>query len=416
MITTREPVLRDRPTDSCRGGAGTGQGASILLLMPDPYCGAGGIARYGRDLIDAVSSTPRAGQIASVARGSPKISSLGPSRALPTNVVERRAGGRASFALHALRLARATRPALIVCGHVHYLRLATALKNHCGSKVVALAYGIDVFTPRTRSTGHLLHQVDVTVAVSRHTRRLLMDWSGLAGERVRVIGGAVRDDRTDRTAPGAPVAREAPVLDAAARARIRRRIGFDDRAEVLLTVGRMDARERYKGHDALIDALPAVLRERPDSRLLFVGGGSDGPRLRARAVRAGVEGAVRILDAVSDEDLVLLYAAADGFAMPSSREGFGYVFLEALEAGLPVLAGDADGARDPLGDGVRGVLVDPRSPEQVKDGALAVLECGRARAHGHDAGWTPPAIPEAFRFVAFRRRWNALIDALLEQG
>ena len=60
--------------------------------------------------------------------------------------------------------------------------------------------------------------------------------------------------------------------------------------------------------------------------------------------------------------------------MPSKKEGFGYVFLEALACGKPVIAGNCDGSRDPLLDGELGQLVDPDNVDEVADAIRRVVD------------------------------------------
>ncbi len=77
---------------------------------------------------------------------------------------------------------------------------------------------------------------------------------------------------------------------------------------------------------------------------------------------------------VPDEELPDHYRLADVFAMPSTGEGFGIVFLEALACGTPVLAGNRDGSTDALDAGRLGTLVDPLSDEEITDGLSALLQ------------------------------------------
>ena len=76
---------------------------------------------------------------------------------------------------------------------------------------------------------------------------------------------------------------------------------------------------------------------------------------------------------VSDSELPEHYRLADVFALPSSGEGFGIVFLEALACGVPVLGGNADGTVDALADGELGELVDPFSTDQIASALIRSL-------------------------------------------
>ena len=126
---------------------------------------------------------------------------------------------------------------------------------------------------------------------------------------------------------------------------------------MLLTVGRMDARERYKGHDRVIEALPQLVAAGHDVIYVVVGEGDDVDRLKVSAVEAGVADRVRFIGAVGRETLVDAYRMADLFVMPSTGEGFGIAFLEAMACGTPALGLAIAGAADALADGELGTVV-----------------------------------------------------------
>ena len=136
---------------------------------------------------------------------------------------------------------------------------------------------------------------------------------------------------------------------------------------VLLTVGRMDSRERYKGHDRVIAAIPDLVKGH-DICYLVVGEGDDRSRLEALARNAGVSDRV-VSWRGGFTTLSEIYRAADLFVMPSTGEGFGVAFLEAMASGTPALGLDVAGSRDALGDGELGSVV----PENEISEAIARL-------------------------------------------
>ena len=111
----------------------------------------------------------------------------------------------------------------------------------------------------------------------------------------------------------------------------------------------------------MIRALPRILADHPETIYLIVGDGDDRPRLEALSAEIGVADKVRFVGSARAEELPDYFRLADVFVMPSTGEGFGIAFLEAMASGIPVIGGNQDGSLDPLGDGTLGIAVDPEN-------------------------------------------------------
>jgi glycosyltransferase involved in cell wall biosynthesis len=124
----------------------------------------------------------------------------------------------------------------------------------------------------------------------------------------------------------------------------------------VLAVGRLS---RYKGVHVLVDALAQL----PQARLLLIGTGECEGELRARAAERGVAARLSFAGELEDADLAAAYASADVFALPSldRSEAFGLVLLEAMRAGLPVVASaiPGSGVVEVVEDAGTGLLVAP---------------------------------------------------------
>lgn len=153
------------------------------------------------------------------------------------------------------------------------------------------------------------------------------------------------------------------------------RYGLNDK-KVILTVGRMSAAERYKGHDRIIRCLEEVRIAVPQAVYLIVGTGDDQPRLESLSRWLGISEKVIFAGPVPVDQLVDHYALADVFAMPSTGEGFGIVFLEAAAAGLPVIGGDGDGSVDALADGAVGHIINTGDKTALVDALVIALTSG----------------------------------------
>jgi len=174
--------------------------------------------------------------------------------------------------------------------------------------------------------------------------------------------------------------------DPAARSELRRRYRLGT-APVVSCVSRLVAR---KGQDTLIRALPRVRARVPGARLLLVGDGTYGGRLRRLAVECDVVEHVVFTGAVPAAELAAHHAVGDAFALPCRTrgggldvEGLGIALLEAAASGLPVVAGDSGGAPETVQDGRTGHVVDGRDLDAVADAVAGLLaDPGRARAMG----------------------------------
>lgn len=165
----------------------------------------------------------------------------------------------------------------------------------------------------------------------------------------------------------------------------KERIGLDPANVVIGTVGRM---EEQKGHAILLDAF-SLLRSMPgvpaDSlRLLVVGDGRLKPATEARAARLGITDACRFPGSITH--LGDVYRAIDVFVMPSLWEGLSLAMLEAMAAGLPMVATDVGGVRDVLGDNRYGLLVPPGDPVVLAQALAKLLIDPQKRCELADSG------------------------------
>ena len=129
-------------------------------------------------------------------------------------------------------------------------------------------HGIEAWPRPKRHQRAAVESADLVLCVSRYTRARVLSWAAIAPERVIVLPNTVGEAFT----PG----------DASA---LRAKWGLEGK-RVLLTVGRMDARERYKGHDRVIEALPQLVAAGHDVIYVVLGDGDDVGRLKTTARRS----------------------------------------------------------------------------------------------------------------------------------
>jgi phosphatidylinositol alpha-1,6-mannosyltransferase len=310
----------------------------MLALVTDAFGGRGGIAQYNRDFLSALAGTGPEGVAV------PSITIL-PRHApdqvmLPSGIQQMPPRPRRlAYVLMALVAACTRRIDVVFCGHLYMASVAALVARVKGAKLVVQTHGIEAWPRPSRLQRAALEAADLVLCVSRHTRAAVLNWATIAPERVLVVPNTVGEAFT----PG-----ESWSLRAA--------LGLEGK-RVLLTIGRMDSRERYKGHDRVIAAIPELIAEGHDVDYVVMGDGDDSARLEMLAHEAGVSERVHFLGAVGPQGIVEAYRMADLFVMPSSGEGFGIAFLEAMASGTPALGLAMGGARDALADGELGMAV-----------------------------------------------------------
>lgn len=272
----------------------------------------------------------------------------------------------------------------VIVVHLHLAPAALPFAAR-GASIATVLCGIEAWKPLTRAQALALARTETLLAISQHT-----------ADRFRTVQRTMASRPIVVCPPGVPADDVAPATEPSSE-------------PVALIVGRMAAAERYKGHDALLEAWPAVCRAVPGARLRVVGDGDDRVRLEQKAAALGVAGAVQFAGRLSDKDLAVEYARCAAFVMPSTDEGFGLVFLEAMRAGRACLA-VRGAAAEIVVDGETGLVLRDQTPGEVARGVAALLgDPGRARTLGL-AGRA--RFEQFYTADAFRSRFLASVPTL----
>ncbi|MDQ3928909.1 MAG: glycosyltransferase family 4 protein, partial [Chloroflexota bacterium] len=166
-----------------------------------------------------------------------------------------------------------------------------------------------------------------------------------------------------------------------------------------------------KGHDYVIRAMPALLSRFPGLSYDIIGGGDWQPYLQSLAEEEGVSHAVRFHGVVPEEELRERYTAASVFVMPSRCEGFGFVFLEAMAQGTPVIGGNLDASPEVILDGKTGYLVNPTSVQAIVDTTSRLLADQALRNRMGEAAAS--YVEQRFSFERFRQQLAEYVAELL---
>jgi len=298
---------------------------------------------------------------------------------------------KVKFMARALLLARKS-PRIVLAAHPNLANPARWMKSISpASKTIVMCHGVEVWEPLPAGRKAALMAADMVLAPSTYTAEKLHTVQGVDVEKIRILPWPI-DPLMLRLAD-APSSLTLPE-------------GFPQ-GHVILTVGRWVAAERYKGADDMIRAIPQLMNSVPDVRLVLVGNGDDLPRLKDLMAELSLGASVRFYDRLSREQLAACYAHADVFALPSTGEGFGLVFLEAMAFGVPVVGAAAGGVTDIIKDGVNGRLVPGKDLATLVGKLGQLLGDGAMRATLGKKG--AEIVREKYQFQAFERRVESLL-------
>jgi phosphatidyl-myo-inositol dimannoside synthase len=306
--------------------------------------------------------------------------------------------GRAKvrFTLSAMARARSAskRSAPIVLAAHPNLALPAAWMQRISPhlKIIVMAHGVEVWQPLPSARRRALQRANLVLAPSSVTAQKLVEAQGIPQEKVRLFPWPLNPDFL-RLAEN-PAALQLPQSFPQGR--------------IVMTAGRWAASERYKGADELIRAVAQLRAAHPDLNLVVVGSGDDLPRLRQLARDLGAAEGVHFLESLAREEVAACYARADVFALPSTGEGFGFVFLEAMAFAKPVIGAAAGGATDLIEDGSNGLLIPPGDVASLAQALERLLHDHSLRAEMGRRG--TERVRSKYRFEVFEAALERILD------
>ena len=340
----------------------------VLLITPDFPPAIGGI----QNLLYNVCSYSRHHEIYVIA---PKIGqSKGFDASQPFEIHRvpsiTRLGRNKQFAFlalsKALQICNKRGVKLIYCGHIVAGITGLLLKRLCNLPYIVHTYALEITQAKNQKlVASILQNADRIITISEFTKASILKL-GVNCETIRKV------------LPGICLDEFHPDVDAS---NIIDKYNLSGKKGIL-TIGRLDANEQYKGQDMVIKAMPDILQAVPSAVYVIGGDGSDRGRLENLANEVGVSDKVLFTGWIPEAEKPAFYSTCDVFAMPSraiaqngnvKAEGFGIVYIEANACGKPVIGGNSGGVPDAVIDGVTGLLVEPTSPKAIGDAIIKLL-------------------------------------------
>ncbi len=233
--------------------------------------------------------------------------------------------------------------------------------------------------------------VDKFISNSEAGRQATIEREKFAPERIEVVYSGIPP-------------REIPIEH---RAEIRRSLGVADKAWPV--IGILANLREMKGHRDVIEALPLILRDWPDTVFLFAGRDDSDGAIARLAEERGVAHAIRFLGYV--EETPLLLAAMDIFMLPSQWEGLPASVVEAMHAGLPIITTSVGGIPELVRHEKEALLVEPGNPTALAAAVTRLAaDPGLAKRLGEAA---KRRAQECFSIETMVRRTAEIYEALL---
>jgi phosphatidylinositol alpha-1,6-mannosyltransferase len=318
----------------------------ILLLATEIWKSHGGIQRYMRILTRIFAGGEGDSMV---------LSLLDDDEDRPTEVAQRYStccrGNKQRFCFEAFRICQSGAVQNLVVGHVALLPLAwMLLRLGWIERYAVVLHGVESWRRLPWIYRRSARAAAVIVSTTHYTLREFRfhnDLQDIPGEVIPLA--STLDDPPAST-----------LLSMSQPSKSPRKGGLR-----LLTVSRLSPADGQKGVDTILHAVSRGRKDGLNLGLTIVGDGGDRRRLEDIAATLRLGDAVNFLGSVGDPELKAIFADADVFVMPSKKEGFGIVFLEAMAAGLPCIGANHGGIPEVITHAEDGFVIEYGDIDQL---------------------------------------------------
>ena len=285
---------------------------------------------------------------------------------------------------------------VVVLSHINLLVVGFFIKIFSPkTKLVLIAHGIEVWKTFPTWKKYIMKKCDLILPVSKFTKDTMIKLNRFPEEQYRILNNCLD--------PFLPE----PLHEEKSKDLLNK-YGLTKDNIILMTLTRLSAKEKYKGHDKVLYALQELINTDKNLRYLLVGKYDDAEKQRLdKLIRElELESIVVFAGFIPDEEIAAHYNLADIYIMPSKKEGFGIVFIEALYYGKPVIAGNKDGSVDALCNGRFGLLIDPDNQNEIV-GAINKMITNRS-------DYLPDysLLMEKFSYASYKENLKSIINSL----
>jgi phosphatidylinositol alpha-1,6-mannosyltransferase len=254
---------------------------------------------------------------------------------------------------------------IVILSHVNLALFGLVIKLlNPKCKVWLIAHGIEVWRPLSFIKRIFVKRYcDKIICVSSFTKNRMIHWHNSDPDKCVVLNNALDPFMN------LPVEFSKPEY-------LLNRYSLAPSDKIIFTLTRLASSEQYKGYEQVIKAVGHLKLTFPEIKYILSGQYDTAEEIRIRELitSCGVEEQVILTGFLPEKELADYFLLADLFVLPSKKEGFGIVFIEALACGLPVICGNADGSIDAIRNGELGTAINVDDQDELEKAIVKYLE------------------------------------------
>ncbi len=351
----------------------------ILILLADLYSATGGIQTFNKCLIKALKelNTKNEFEITVYILNDKNITAESETSNVTFKCFNK---SKISFALESIL--KSNQSDIVLFGHVNLSPLAIFTNNK--ARKFLFIHGIEVWKRLSPLKTLGIKKIERIISVSKFTQLQMEKFNNVSSKKFHILPDTIYENKqinyTDLKLP---------------------------KGKMILTVSRLDKSDSYKNIDLLIKAIKDIIKEIPDVFLIIVGDGNDRSRLEGIARESDVSDKIIFTDRVSDDILQAYYKSCDIFILPSTNEGFGIVFLEAMYHSKPCIGANSGGVPEVISDNITGLLAKPNDQISLTENVIKLLKDDNLRNKMGKAG--KERFEREFSFEQFKERLSNIL-------
>ena len=360
----------------------------ILVLLPEVYSQKGGIQTYNKCLIKALYEiSKKQDHKLTIHILNDRTQDL-PADFLkdPKNLIKLKAFNQNKVMFTIATVYKILTSDIIIFGHINFLSLASikSLINK-NAKAYLVIHGVDAWKKLNKYQIQAFLNMTNVLSVSDFTKNEICKFNLLDKENILILSNTL-DPKFESTSQKTKLlTREELQLS---------------KGKMILTVSRLQKVDSYKNIDLVIKTLPEIIKEVPDAFYVIIGRGDDTERLKQIAKHFNVENKVIFKENIETDTLISFYNLCDLFILPSIKEGFGIVFLEAMYFSKACIGADAGGIPEVIKNGETGILCNPNNIQELSQSVIKLLKDDKLRNEMGKSG--KKRLEEYFTFEKFK--------------